>query len=114
MELCEESDLDRKIREILKPDAEVVQCIVGHALAAKERRRSRLVPALAAIGICIVAWLIYVGLPRESPEILTLDFVGDIAVVQAPDGTSWVFSEDGREPGPSVETGLILYEGDPP
>lgn len=114
MEPCEGSDLDRKIREILKPDGETVRRVVGRALAAKERRRSRLVPGLAVIGICIVVWLIYVGLPGESPEIFTLDCIGDVAVVQAPDGTSWVFSEDGRKPGPSVETGLILYEGDLP
>ena len=114
MEPREESDLNRKIREILQPDAEAVRRVVGHALAAKERRRSGLVPALAAIGICIATWVIYVGLPGKPPEILTLDCIGDIAILQAPDGASWVFSEDGRDPGPSVETGIILYEGDLP
>jgi len=115
----EERDLDRKIREALQPDADAVQRVVCRALAMKEHRRFRLAPPLVAIGVCVVAWLVYIGLPGEPPQILTLDCIGEVAVVRAPDGTSWVFSPDGREPGHGADeglkaTGLILYEEDLP
>jgi len=114
MEPCERNDLDQRIRESFEPDEEAVQRIVGRALAAGDRRPRRLLAALAAVGICAAVWLILVRTPAESPEVLTLDCFGEVVVVQAPDGTSWVFSGRGQDRGPGAETGLILCEEDTP
>jgi len=114
MNPLEENDLHRRLREGLEPGEESVRRVVRHAMAAGTRRRHRAAPVLLALGICIAGWLFYLGLPKGSSEVYTLSCVGEVAVVQAPDGSSWVFSAQEQDPGPATESGFILFEGDIP
>lgn len=114
MEPVEVSSLDKEIREILEPDHDAVCRAVDRAFSPRRSRPRWLVPVLAVFGVCAAAGLLYFHSPGETDETFTLDCVGEVAVIRAPDGTSWIVSENGTGPDTGVKTGLILFEGDLP
>lgn len=105
-------DAERKLREAFEPDAATVTRVIAGALAAKTRRWPvlRIAAAAAAVALALVALLLlYQPAPTMADDI-RLEYLGGVALLQAPDGTSWVITSDTEREGPGLN--LIIVEGE--
>jgi hypothetical protein len=105
-------DAERTLREAYEPDAATVTRVIAGALAAKPRRWPALrivAPIVAAALVLVCLLLLYQPSPTMADDI-RLEYLGGVALLQAPDGTSWVITSDGEREDPGLN--LIIVEGE--
>lgn len=111
-----ENELERRMRAAFEPDAESVDRVVTAAMRPRPRRPRRLyvAAALALAGISIVAVRLWFPTTDVQAESIRLEYLGNIALIEFPDGRSWVVSPDKINPDPHAQLNLIILEGDKP
>jgi len=112
----EDEELERRLRVAFEPEAESVDRVVAAALHSPYRRpvMLRVAAALALVGALIV--LLVLMRPRSDlrAESLRLEYVGDVALFEFPDGSCWLVTPDGKRQGSKAPVNVILVEGDEP
>lgn len=116
MNLQNENGLERRMREVFEPDAESVNRVVAAALRPQPRRpiKAYVAAALILAAISIVAVRIWFPQTHVQAETIRLEYVGSVALIEFPDGSSWVVSPDKIHQGPHARLNLIILEGDKP
>jgi hypothetical protein len=111
-----ENDLERSMREAFEPDAESVNRVVEAALQPRPCRPMTLYIAAALVlaAISMVAVLLWFPQTHVQAESIRLEYVGSVALIEFPDGSSWVVSPDKIHQGPHAQLNLIILEGDKP
>jgi hypothetical protein len=109
-----DDDLDGRIRDWLQPDQQTVERVTARALSAQPRgRRIVRVLALSALASLLMAaagtW-IWRSTSTDVDE-FTATFEGDVLLIRASDGTSWILGpQSGNQP--PAGTGQITFEGE--
>ena len=85
-------DVDERLQRAARPDETAVDRTARAALAsvARSRRPVRLIP-VAALLVCLLAfgaWWTH----RAATTAVTFKGNGDAILLQAPDGTTWIFA----------------------
>jgi hypothetical protein len=116
MNTQDDSELEQRMRAAFEPDAESVDRVVAAALQPRPRRpiRLRVATALALAGISIVAVILWLQPAHVQDESIRLEYVGNVSLLEFPDGSSWVVSPDTADQGPTAHLNLIIFEGDMP
>jgi hypothetical protein len=111
-----ESDLERNMRAAFEPDAESVDRVVTAALRSRPPRPMKpyIAAALALAAISIVAVRLWFPQTHVQAENIRLEYVGNVALIEFPDGSSWVVSPDKIHQGSHAQLNLIILEGDKP
>jgi hypothetical protein len=111
-----ENELERSMRAAFEPDAESVDRVVAAVLRPRPRRTMRpyLAAALALSAILIVAVRLWFPQTKVQAENIRLEYVGTVALIEFPDGSSWVVSPNKVNQGPHAQLNLIILEGDKP
>ena len=111
-----ENELERRMRAAFEPDAESVNRVVAAAMRPRPRRPMRLyvTAALALAGISIVAVRLWFPPTHVQAESIRLEYVGNVALIEFPDGSSWIVSPDKINQGSHAQLNLIILEGDKP
>ena len=107
-------EIDRQIREALEPADASVRRVVEGALATRTRKKPLFIMIASGFAVVFLCLILFLGPPAEPTETLRLDYVGEVAVLQAEDGSSWVFSPQRHGEGSTTNVGLIIVEGDQP
>ena len=116
MNTQDDNDLERRMRAAFEPDAESVDRVVAAALRPRPHRPRRLYVAAALVlaGISIVAVHLWFPPTDVQAESIRLEYRGNVALIEFPDGRSWVVSPDKINQGPHAQLNLIILEGDKP
>jgi len=111
-----EEDLERSLREAFEPDAESVDRVVAAALRPRPRRSMKLyiATALTLAAISIIAVRLWFPPTPVKAESIRLEYLGNVALIEFPDGSSWMVSPDKINQGPHAQLNLIILEGDKP
>ena len=111
-----ENELERSMREAFEPDAESVNRVVAAALRPQPRRPMKLYIAAALVlaAISIIAVHLWFPGTHVQAETIRLEYVGNVVIIEFPDGSSWVVSPDKINQGPHPQLNLIILEGDKP
>lgn len=111
-----ENELERRIRAAFEPNAESVDRVVAAAMRPRPRRQMRLyvAAALALAAISIVAVRLWFPPTHVQAENIRLEYVGNVALIEFPDGSSLVVSPDKINQGSHAQLNLIILEGDKP
>ena len=114
MNTKDDRELDQQTRAAFEPDAESVDRIVAAAMRPRQRstRRLRVAAALVLATIAVVAVILWFPLAHERPEIIRMEYVGNVVLLEFPDGSSMVVSPDTADQGPLIHLNLIILEGD--
>ncbi|MBS1212344.1 MAG: hypothetical protein H6R26_960 [Proteobacteria bacterium] len=112
----EDEELEQRLRAVFEPEAESVDRVVRVALHSPYRRPMmlRIATVLALVGALVV--LLVLTRPRSDlrAESLRLEYVGDLALFEFPDGSCWLVTPDEKRQGSHAPLNLILVEGDEP
>jgi ferric-dicitrate binding protein FerR (iron transport regulator) len=116
MDLQNEYELERRMRAAFEPEAESVDRVVAAAMRPRPRRpmKSYIAAALALAAISIIAVRLWFPQTHVQAENIRLEYVGSVALIEFPDGSSWVVSPDKINQGPHAQLNLIILEGDKP
>lgn len=116
MDTQDDNELEQRMRAAFEPDAESIDRVVTAAMRPRPRRSMRLraATALALAGISVVAVILYFRPTHIHDESIRLEYVGNVALLEFPDGSSWVVSPDTANQGPPTHLNLIILEGDKP
>jgi len=111
-----DKELEQRIRAAFEPDAESVDRVVAAAMRPRPRWTMRPLAAatLALAGIFVVAVILWFLPTQDRPERIRLEYVGSVALLEFPDGSSWVVSPDTTNQGSPTHINLIILEGDKP
>ena len=111
-----ENELEQRMRAAFEPDAESVDRVVAAAMRPRPRRQMRLyvAAALALAAISIVTVRLWFPPTHVRAENIRLEYVGNVALLEFPDGSSWVVSSDTADQGSPTHLNLIILEGDKP
>ncbi len=112
----EDSDLDRGLRAAYEPEPEAVHRVVAGALAQRSRKPAsrRMAVVLASATLLLACFVIFRNISPVPPETFQLEYVGGVAVLEGPDGSSWLVTPDTAAEGASAGLNLILVGGDQP
>jgi len=116
MNTQDDNELDERMRAAFEPDAESVDRVVSAAMRPRPRSpmRLRVATALALAGVSGVAAILWFLPTHVRAESIRLEYVGNIALIEFRDGSSWVVSPDTANQGPTTHLNLIILEGDKP
>jgi len=111
-----ENEIERRMRAAFEPDTESVDRVVAAAMRPLPRgsRRLYVAAALALAGISIVAVRLWFPRTHVQAESIRLEYLGSVALIEFPDGSSWIVSPDKINQGPHDQLNLIILEGDKP
>ncbi len=113
----EDEEIDRRLRSAVEPEGPVVERVVRSALAAPPRRgvpMRILKLALVAAAVCIAIVLVERKSPTPAVEVFRLEYVGNLAVFEYPDGSTCLLSPDLTDRGPQSQLNLIMIGGEKP
>ena len=112
----DDNELEQRMQAAFEPDAESVDRVVAAAMRLRPRRPMRLLvaTALALAGILVVIVILWFQPTHVRAESIRLEYVGNVALIEFPDGSSWVISPDKVNQGPLAHLNLIILEGDKP
>ncbi len=112
----DDEELDRSLRTAFEPDATTVERVV--AAAMRQRPRKAWIPRLATASllaaVAIVALILWPRSTSVRAQSVRLEYVGNVAILEYPDGSSCLMSSDANDKGPQIPVNLILVEGDVP
>jgi hypothetical protein len=116
MNTQDDNELEQRMRAAFEPDAESVDRVVAAAMRPQPRRPMRLLvaTALALAGISVVAVVLWFQPTHVRAESIQLEYVGNVALLEFRDGSSWIVSPDTANQGPPINLNLIILEGDKP
>jgi hypothetical protein len=109
-----DEDLDGALRAAYDPDPEVVRRTVSAALLQGAYRPRRWAPTLAFAALLLVCLILFRQFSPVQPDTYRLDYVGGVAVLQYPDGTSWLVTPDAAGENAPAGLNLIVVGGDQP
>jgi hypothetical protein len=86
-------DIERRVRELLRPDEAVASRVVARAFASRRARKVRI--RVSTWGIVVATLVALVGMTvwrsrQGSAEHLTITAKGSFLVVESSDGRRWV------------------------
>ncbi len=113
----EDEEIDRRLRSAVEPEGLVVDRVVRTALTAPPRRGMPmriLKLALVAVAVCIAIVLVERKSPPPAVEVFRLEYVGNLAVFEYPDGSTYVVSPDLTDWGQQSHLNLIMIGGEKP
>ena len=112
----EDNELERQLRAAFEPDAEIVERVVAAALSSPHRRPTvlRVAAASALAAVLLAALLLMRPRSEVQAESLRLEYVGEVALFESPDGTSWLVTPDAANQGSQTHLNLIVVEGEEP
>jgi hypothetical protein len=112
----DDNELEQRMRAAFEPDAESIDRVVAAAMQPQPRRPMKMLiaTALALAGISIVVVTLWLQPTHVRAESVRLDYVGNVALLEFRDGSSWVVSSDTANQGPPTHLNLVIIEGDKP
>jgi len=109
-----DDDFDRRIRDWLQPDQQTVERVKARALSTQPRRQriERILALSAVAGLLVALAGMWFWRPASTDfDVFTATFNGDVLVIRATDGTTWILGpESGNQP--PAGTGQVVYQGD--
>ena len=116
MNTQDDNEFEQRMRAAFEPDAESVDRVIAAAMRLRPRSpmRLRVVTALALAGISVVAVILWFQPTHLHTETIRLEYVGNVALLEFPDGSSWVVSPDTADQCHPSHLNLIILEGDKP
>ena len=112
----EQTELDRRLRDWLQPEADVIERVMRRAVGGGGRRRRA---PVAALLFALVTLVILLVLPRwKTPSVaagvpFTIDTSGDVVLVRA-QGRVWVLPSDPSRVPDRQQTNYYVIEGKQP
>ncbi len=112
----DDSDLDRGLRAAYEPAPEVVRQVAAGALAQRPRKPAsrRMAAVLASAALLLACFVVIRNMSPVPPETFQLEYVGGVAVLEYPDGSSWLVTPDTAAESASAGLNLILIGGEQP
>ena len=111
----DDGELEKNMRAAFEPDAGSVDRVIAAAMRPRHNSmRLRVAAALVLACIALIAAILWRQSTRVYAESVRLDYVGSVALLQFPDGSSLIVSPDNAGQGPKPCLSLIFLEGDNP
>ncbi len=112
----EGDELEQRLRAAFEPKEAAVRRVIAAAMQPRRRRPAALSAAAAFTAVCAaLVWLFFTRQPAPvHAESIRLEYIGTVALIEFPDGSSWVVSPDAASQGPNTQLNLIIYGGDEP
>jgi ferric-dicitrate binding protein FerR (iron transport regulator) len=112
----DDSELEQRLRAAFEPEAEVVDRVVVAALHPWHRRRMALRVAAAVALVAASLGLFMLTHPRSEvqAESLRLEYVGNVALIESPDGSCWLVTADATSQASPAPLNFIIVEGEKP
>jgi hypothetical protein len=117
MSLNTDTEYDKRLRSRLEPQPAMVNRLIQAALAKAARRRGtrwvlyRLALALAAATFLVLLFAHFQSPDSGSPNRPRSDSLGDVVLLQASTGESWILSTDKSALSLPPGMGLVILEG---
>lgn len=115
METHDDNELEQRMKTAFEPDAKTIDRIIVAAI--RPQRRSgmlRVAVMLALAGIVLIAVLFQFQSIQGSAESIRMEYAGNVALIEFPDGSSLVVSPDYSDQNQTSCLSLIILEGDNP
>ena len=111
-----DNELEQRVRAAFEPEAEVVDRVVAAALGPWHCRRMALGVAAAAALVAASFVLFMLTYPRSEvqAESLRLEYVGNVALIESPDGNCWLVTPDATSQASPAPLNFIVVEGEKP
>jgi hypothetical protein len=113
----EDEEIDCRLRSAVEPNAQIIDRVVREALAAQPQRVNPMqitVRTLLAVAVCLAIVLVGRKSPDPPVEVFRLEYVGNLAVFEYPDGSTLLLTPDSIDRGPRSQLNLIIIGGDKP
>ena len=111
-------EFDRRLRDRLEPEPARVDCLVQNALSEAVRpplsRRSvyRRTLATAAVVAAVLLYVYYLGPDPENQDRSGTESAGEVVLLQAPSGESWILGAGKSAITLPPGMGLVIIEGE--
>jgi hypothetical protein len=113
----EDDELDTRLRSAVEPDPRIIDRVVKSALAVPSRRITPArIAAWAVLALSVSLMILFFSRKPPNPplEVFHLEYVGNLAVLEYPDGSTCLLTPDLTERGPQPQLNLIIVGGDKP
>jgi hypothetical protein len=110
----DDAELDRQLEDAVRPDAMSVERIVKGALSTAPRRRVFSAGLITSVSVAILlVALVLLNWPTGSrpPDAIRMRNVGDVILVDYPDGSRAVVGPAGAEPELFAGFDYVLVQG---
>ena len=114
METQDDNELEQRMQKAFEPKTESIDRVIAAAIRPQPKPvRLRVAVMLAVAGILLIAAILRFQSIHVYAENIRLEYVGSVALIEFPDGSSLIVSPDNTDQGPNY-LNLILLEGDKP
>jgi len=110
------NEYEQRLRAAFEPDTEAVNRVVSAAMRPRSNRSTVLRAAAAfLLAGTITVWLLLSLRPSTvKAESIRLEYVGEVALVEFPDGSCLVVTPDSSAQAQSAPLNLVIFGGDKP
>jgi len=110
------NEYEQRLRAAFEPDTEAVNRVVAAAMRPRSNRSTVLCVAAAfLLAGAIIVWLLLTLRPSTvKAESVRLEYVGEVALLEFPDGSCLVLTPDSGGQARSAPLNLIIFGADRP
>ncbi len=106
----DDNEYEQRLRAAFEPEAEAINRVVAAAMQPRSIRPMVLrVAAASVVAAAVIVWLLISLQPfTVKAESIRLGYVGNVALLEFPDGSCWVVTPDSNDKARSSPLNLIL------
>jgi ferric-dicitrate binding protein FerR (iron transport regulator) len=110
----DDNEYEQRLRAAFEPEPEAIDRVVAAATQPRSSRPMVLrVAAGSAVAAVVIVWLFLSLQPfTVKAESVRLEYVGNVALLEFPDGSCWLVTPDSNDKARSAPLNMIILEGD--